>query len=191
MSKKPESEKNLPSVSKQTAGGITGAVIGGMVAGPVGAVAGGIAGALVGDSSAKGNEPIQKTIETIRSTGMRGAKAIKAARDRNKLSRSAKEPTKGSAAKTAASTPASWHFSTSPSAVKSHGSQNNDLRRHFVIASMRCRSPLNISRAAKPALAKQKLKAKPATKKVPNAAKSKVAAKPKAKGAPKLAKKKA
>jgi predicted lipid-binding transport protein (Tim44 family) len=146
MSKKPESEKNLPSVSKQTAGGITGAVIGGMVAGPMGALAGGIAGALVGDSSAKGNEPIQKTIETIRSTGMRGARAIKAARNRNKLSRSAKEPTKGSAATTAAS---------------------------------------------KPALAKQKRKAKPAVRKVSNAAKSKVASKPKAKSTPKRAKKKA
>ena len=34
MSKKPMKEENLPSVSKQTAGGVTGAVIGGMVAGP-------------------------------------------------------------------------------------------------------------------------------------------------------------
>jgi uncharacterized membrane protein YebE (DUF533 family) len=106
MSKKPVREKNLPSVSKQTAGGITGAVLGGMVAGPIGAVAGGIAGALVGDSSAKGNEPIHNTIGTIRSTGRRGAKAIKAARNRNKLSRSAKEPTKGSATTPATSKPA-------------------------------------------------------------------------------------
>ena len=140
MSKKSVREKNLPSESKQTAGGITGAVIGGMVAGPVGAVAGGIAGASVGDSSAKGNEPIHNTIETIRSTGRRGAKAIKAARNRNKLSRSAKEP-KGSAA-----TPAT----------------------------------------SKPALAKQKRKAKPTTKKIPAAAKSTVTSK--AKGAPKRAK---
>lgn len=143
MSKKLKREKNFPSVSKQTAGGITGAVIGGMVAGPVGAVAGGVAGALVGNSSAKGNKPIKKTLEAIRSTGMRGAKAIKATADRNKSSRWAKQPTKGSAVATAASKP----------------------------------------------LAKQKQKAKPATKKVPKLAKSKVASKPKAKGPSKRAKK--
>jgi hypothetical protein len=101
---------------------------------------------LVGDSSAKGNEPIHNTIETIRSTGRRGAKAIKAARNRNKLSRSAKELTKGFAATSATS---------------------------------------------KPALAKQKRKTKPTTKKIPTVAKSKVASKPKAKGAVKRAKKKA
>lgn len=39
MSKKRLAAKNLPSESKQTAGGVTGAVIGGIVAGPVGAVA--------------------------------------------------------------------------------------------------------------------------------------------------------
>lgn len=106
MSKKPEHKKNLPPMSKQTAGGITGAVIGGIVGGPVGAVAGGVAGALVGDSSAKGNEPIQKTLATIRSTGARGARAIKTAKNRIKLSGSAKAPTKGSAATAAASKPA-------------------------------------------------------------------------------------
>jgi hypothetical protein len=42
--KKQANEENLPAVSKQTAGGITGAVIGGMLGGPVGAVAGGVAG---------------------------------------------------------------------------------------------------------------------------------------------------
>ena len=105
MSKQLKREENLPSVSKQTAGGITGAVIGGMVAGPVGAVAGGVAGVLVGNSSAKGNKPIKKSLEAIRSTGMRGAKAIKATADRNKPSRSAKKPTKGSAVATAASKP--------------------------------------------------------------------------------------
>jgi hypothetical protein len=106
MSKKPKNEANLPSVSKQTAGGVTGAVIGGIVAGPVGAVAGGIAGALVGNSSAKGEEPIKHAIETIRSAGRRGAKAIKAARDRSKASGSAKEPVKRPAATIAALKPA-------------------------------------------------------------------------------------
>jgi hypothetical protein len=84
MSKKPKKEANLPSVSKQTAGGVTGAVIGGVVAGPVGAVAGGVVGALVGNSSAKGEKPIKRAAEAIRSAGMRGAKAIKAASDRHK-----------------------------------------------------------------------------------------------------------
>ena len=41
-------------VSKQTAGGVTGAVLGGVVAGPVVALAGGAVGAMVGDASAKG-----------------------------------------------------------------------------------------------------------------------------------------
>jgi hypothetical protein len=67
MSKKRASEKNLPLVSKETAGGVTGAVIGGLVGGPVGAVAGGVAGAMVGHSSARGEKPIKKAVETIRS----------------------------------------------------------------------------------------------------------------------------
>ena len=86
MVKKRITEHNLPTVSKQTAGGVTGAVIGGIVAGPVGAVAGGVAEALVGNSSAKGNEPIKKAVAQIRSVGMRSAKAIKAARSRHKSS---------------------------------------------------------------------------------------------------------
>ena len=65
--KKQANEENLPAVSKQTAGGITGAVIGGLLGGPVGAVAGGVAGALVGNSSAKGNKPIKKTVDSIQS----------------------------------------------------------------------------------------------------------------------------
>ena len=42
---------------------------------------------------------------------------------------------------------ASWHFSTSPGAEPflRTESQNNDLRRHFVIASLRCRSLLSKS----------------------------------------------
>ena len=42
MAKKSSTNANLPSVSKQTAGGVTGAVIGGMVGGPIGAVVGGV-----------------------------------------------------------------------------------------------------------------------------------------------------
>src|SRR5688572_8654779 len=73
-----ETKANLPSVSKQTAGGITGAILGGVVGGPVGAVAGGVAGALVGDSSAKGNKPIKRAMDTIRSR-LRGRKTAKTA----------------------------------------------------------------------------------------------------------------
>ena len=91
MSKKPMKKENLPSVSKQTAEGITGAVIGGMVAGPVGAIAGGVAGALIGNSSAKGEKPMKHAMETIRAAGKRGAKAIETAGDRKK-SRTAKVP---------------------------------------------------------------------------------------------------
>ena len=53
-------------VSKQTAGGITGAVIGGVVAGPIGALAGGAVGAMVGESSAKGKKPIKRAVTAIR-----------------------------------------------------------------------------------------------------------------------------
>jgi hypothetical protein len=87
MAKKQKPEANLPTVSKQTAGGITGAVLGGIVGGPVGAIAGGVAGALVGNSSAKGNEPIKKAVKTV---GSASAKAIKTARDRSKSSQLAK-----------------------------------------------------------------------------------------------------
>jgi hypothetical protein len=53
-------------VSKQTAGGVTGAVLGGVVAGPVGALAGGAVGAMVGDASAKGKRPIKSAVDAIR-----------------------------------------------------------------------------------------------------------------------------
>lgn len=59
-------DKNVP-VSKQTAGGVTGAVLGAVVAGPVGALAGGVTGALVGDASAKGKKPIRRAVDAIRS----------------------------------------------------------------------------------------------------------------------------
>jgi hypothetical protein len=107
MAKKQKTDANLPAVSKQTAGGVTGAVIGGIVAGPVGAVAGGVAGALVGNSSAKGEEPIKHAIEKIRSAGARGASAIKAARERRKSSQVAKPASKGAKSKKTASKPVS------------------------------------------------------------------------------------
>ena len=53
-------------VTKQTAGGVTGAVLGGMVAGPLGAIAGGVTGALIGEESAKGKKPIRRAVEAIR-----------------------------------------------------------------------------------------------------------------------------
>ena len=61
-----DTNKNVP-VSKQTAGGVTGAVLGAAVAGPFGAIAGGLTGAMVGDASAKGKKPVQKAVEAIRS----------------------------------------------------------------------------------------------------------------------------
>lgn len=57
---------DLPSVSKQTAGGIVGATLGGMVGGPVGAFVGGVAGAMVGNASAEGQHPIETAVESIR-----------------------------------------------------------------------------------------------------------------------------
>src|SRR3954454_14166504 len=58
---------NSVPVTKQTAGGVTGAVLGGAVAGPLGAIAGGLTGAMVGDASAKGQKPMKKAADAIRS----------------------------------------------------------------------------------------------------------------------------
>jgi predicted lipid-binding transport protein (Tim44 family) len=58
--------KNLPPVSKQTAGGIGGAVVGGLVGGPIGALVGGVAGAMIGNSSAAGERPIGRTVDGIK-----------------------------------------------------------------------------------------------------------------------------
>ncbi len=66
MAKKSAKKKNLPEVSKQTAGGIGGAVIGGMVAGPIGAIAGGVAGAIIGNASAEGKRPIKRAAASAR-----------------------------------------------------------------------------------------------------------------------------
>src|SRR5690242_10136572 len=61
-----KTEINVP-VSRQTAGGVTGAVLGAAVAGPLGAIAGGLTGAMVGDASAKGKQPVKRAFEGIRS----------------------------------------------------------------------------------------------------------------------------
>ena len=66
IAKTNKSEKNVP-VSKQTAGGVTGAILGGAVAGPLGAIAGGVTGAMVGDASAKGKKPMRRAVDAIRS----------------------------------------------------------------------------------------------------------------------------
>ncbi len=57
---------NLLPVSRGTAGGIAGAALGGIVAGPLGAVAAGVAGALVGNASAAGDRPVERTVEGVR-----------------------------------------------------------------------------------------------------------------------------
>src|SRR3954453_20135486 len=59
-----DTDKNVP-VSKQTAGGVTGAVLGGAVGGPLGAIAGGLTGAMVGDASAKGKKPMARAVDAI------------------------------------------------------------------------------------------------------------------------------
>ena len=66
-------------VSKQTAGGVTGAVLGGVVAGPIGALAGGAMGAMVGDASAKGKKPVKRAVDSIRDeiTSGRAKEAVK------------------------------------------------------------------------------------------------------------------
>jgi hypothetical protein len=56
--------QNVP-VSKQTAGGVTGAVLGAAVAGPLGAIAGGLTGAMVGDASAKGKKPMKRAVNAL------------------------------------------------------------------------------------------------------------------------------
>src|SRR6476660_1218644 len=56
--------QNVP-VSRQTAGGVTGAVLGAAVAGPLGAIAGGLTWAMVGDASAKGKKPVRRAVQAI------------------------------------------------------------------------------------------------------------------------------
>ena len=72
---KPAAKQNLP-VTRQTAGGLTGAVVGSVIAGPVGALVGGVAGAIMGDRSAQGKTLVpattvkaaKKTVTTLQST---------------------------------------------------------------------------------------------------------------------------
>jgi hypothetical protein len=66
---------NLP-VSKQTAGGVTGAVIGGAIAGPVGAVIGGVAGTIMGKRAAEGKSLISS------STVKAASKAVEMVKDK-------------------------------------------------------------------------------------------------------------
>ena len=66
---------NLP-VSKQTAGGVTGAVIGGAIAGPVGAVIGGVAGTMMGKRAAEGKSLISS------STVKAASKAVEMVKDK-------------------------------------------------------------------------------------------------------------
>ena len=85
-------ETNVP-VSKQTAGGVTGAVLGAAVAGPIGAIAGGLTGAMVGDASAKGKKPMKRAVEAVRSeiTEGRVGDAVKKVATRIKGMRTSKK----------------------------------------------------------------------------------------------------
>src|SRR5947207_15974585 len=87
-----ETGQNEP-VSKQTAGGVTGAVLGAAVAGPIGAIAGGVTGAMVGDASAKGKQPMKRASEAVRSevTGGRVGEAFKNVVGRIKAMRTSKK----------------------------------------------------------------------------------------------------
>jgi hypothetical protein len=120
--KKKPAEKNLP-ISKQTAGGVTGAILGAAVAGPLGAIAGGLTGAMVGDASAKGKEPVKRAIagiraemrdvhitDTLKSVGERVSTKIKSLR-KGKKSKAASTkkksaPKSAAVAKTSKSKPA-------------------------------------------------------------------------------------
>ena len=90
--------KNLPEVSKQTAGGIGGAVLGGIVAGPVGAVVGGVAGALVGNASAEGEQPIKKAAASVRESLRKRQPAVKKIAGPKTAKKAAKKSTQRSAA---------------------------------------------------------------------------------------------
>jgi len=85
-------ETNVP-VSKQTAGGVTGAVLGAVVGGPIGAIAGGVTGAMVGDASAKGKKPMKRAAEAVQSevTGGRLGNAMKNVVGRIKAMRTSKK----------------------------------------------------------------------------------------------------
>jgi outer membrane lipoprotein SlyB len=81
MLDKKDSRELIP-VSKQAAGGVTGAVLGGIVAGPVGAIVGGVAGAMVGEAAADGKQPVKKALAKVKAIARsprawKGPKAIR------------------------------------------------------------------------------------------------------------------
>ena len=90
--KRKSNELNIP-VTKQTAGGVTGAVLGGMVGGPVGAVVGGVAGAMVGEAAAEGKRPIRTAFEKVRSMA-RPRGTVKAHSKASARSHSRRKPTR-------------------------------------------------------------------------------------------------
>jgi len=105
---------NLPEVSKQTAGGVTGAVLGGVVAGPVGAIAGGVVGAMIGDASAAGKQPVKKAVAAVRAKVPAVKKALQTVGQRAKRLTTTKK-----AKKTAGGSPKKAKQQPSKSAGKS------------------------------------------------------------------------
>jgi hypothetical protein len=92
--RKPEKKKRPPSsediqvppISKQTAGAVTGAAIG-SIAGPAGAVVGGVIGAVVGKAAAEGG-PVGKAVRRVTA-------ASRGARQRPQLKKSPTKSRKG------------------------------------------------------------------------------------------------
>ena len=71
---------NVP-VTKQTAGGVTGAVVGGVIAGPVGAVIGGVAGAMMGNRAAEGKSLVSsKAVESVKTAATNVTNRVKRAK---------------------------------------------------------------------------------------------------------------
>ena len=125
------SEKNVP-VSKQTAGGVTGAVLGAVVAGPAGAIAGGVTGAIVGDESAKGKKPIKRAFDAIRAEisgagGDRVKQVLKSVTSRiTSLGKSKKAKKAATKRKpTSTSAPASTKSKSKPAAKKAKSAKKS------------------------------------------------------------------
>ena len=114
----PKVEQNVP-VSKQTAGGVTGAVIGGVIAGPVGAVIGGVAGAMMGNRAAEGKSLVSPgTVEAVK-TAAKGVKAqAQKVKPLRKMIGKAKNAMPSKSASSRKTTPAKPSAALAPSKAK-------------------------------------------------------------------------
>jgi hypothetical protein len=115
MAKKSKPSSNVP-LTKQAAGGVTGAIAGSIVAGPAGAIVGGVAGAVMGNRVEQGKPAVPaKAMAALKSAAkqVRRVPVGKAVSSLTAKKTSAKKPT---AKKTPARKPAAKKSGSRPAA---------------------------------------------------------------------------